>query len=60
MLLEERHQAILNQLEEHGSVTVIELVARFDVSEMTIRRDLDILERGGYLRPWRSDHRSWA
>ena len=39
MLLEERHQAILNLLEEHGSITVFDLVTRFDVSEMTIRRD---------------------
>jgi DeoR/GlpR family transcriptional regulator of sugar metabolism len=50
MLLEERHQAILNLLEDRGSVTVIDMVARFKVSEMTIRRDLDVLERGGYLR----------
>jgi DeoR family transcriptional regulator, fructose operon transcriptional repressor len=50
MLLEERHQAILNMLEERGSVAVTDLVARFNVSEMTIRRDLDNLERGGYLR----------
>jgi DeoR family transcriptional regulator, fructose operon transcriptional repressor len=50
MLLEERHQAILNLLDEQGSVAVTDLVACFNVSEMTIRRDLDILERRGYLR----------
>ncbi len=50
MLLEERHQVILNLLDEQGSVSVTDLVARFNVSEMTIRRDLDILERRGYLR----------
>jgi len=50
MLSEERHQAILNLLENQGAVQVTDLVAQFDVSEMTIRRDLDILERKGLLR----------
>jgi DeoR/GlpR family transcriptional regulator of sugar metabolism len=50
MLLEERHQSILHLLDTQGTVSVVELVARFDVSEMTIRRDLDLLERRGYLR----------
>lgn len=50
MLLEERHQTILNLLDEQGSVSVTDLVTRFNVSEMTIRRDLDFLERRGYLR----------
>lgn len=50
MISEERHQVILNLLDEHGSVTVNELVARFSVSEMTVRRDLDALERKALLR----------
>ncbi len=50
MLIEERHQEILKLLEQHGTIAVTDLVARFNVSEMTIRRDLDILERQGYLR----------
>jgi DeoR/GlpR family transcriptional regulator of sugar metabolism len=40
----------LDLLAERGSVAVMDLVARFDVSEMTIRRDLVILERKGLLR----------
>jgi len=50
MLSEERHQIILNILENQGSVQVTDLVSQFDVSEMTIRRDLDVLERKGLLR----------
>ena len=50
MLSEERHQIILNILENQGSVLVTDLVSQFDVSEMTIRRDLDVLERKGLLR----------
>jgi DeoR/GlpR family transcriptional regulator of sugar metabolism len=45
MLSEERHQKILKLLEEHGSVKISELVSLFDISEMTVRRDLAILER---------------
>ncbi len=50
MLSHERHQEILKLLETHSSVTVADLVQRFQVSEMTIRRDLDALERQGLLR----------
>jgi len=50
MLSEERHQIILNILENQGSLLVTDLVSQFDVSEMTIRRDLDVLERKGLLR----------
>ncbi len=46
----ERHQAILYLLEQGGRVTVAELAERFAVSEMTVRRDLDALERQGLLR----------
>jgi DeoR/GlpR family transcriptional regulator of sugar metabolism len=50
MLSEERHQIILHILENQGAVQVTDLVEQFDVSEMTIRRDLDVLERKGLLR----------
>src|SRR5690606_10123912 len=50
MLPVERQQSILEQLNENGSVLVAELVERFNVSEMTIRRDLDLLERKGLLQ----------
>ena len=50
MLAKERHQQIIDMIEKNGSVTVIDLVNRFGTSEMTIRRDLDILEKRFLLR----------
>lgn len=50
MLSVERHQHILDMLEKNDHVLVADLVDRFAVSEMTIRRDLDVLERRGLLR----------
>ncbi|HOJ60713.1 MAG TPA: DeoR/GlpR family DNA-binding transcription regulator [bacterium] len=44
-----RHVAILDLLAENGEVTVQHLARRFAVSEMTIRRDLVMLERAGEL-----------
>lgn len=46
----DRHQTILHLLERRGRVTVSDLAAQFAVSEMTVRRDLDALERQGLLR----------
>ncbi len=54
----ERRKKILNILTEHGEVFVDELSAKFNVSEVTIRNDLDQLEsknlliraRGGALK----------
>jgi len=43
MLKEERHKTILNILSVKGSVTISLLCRMFNVSEMTIRRDLDEL-----------------
>ncbi len=45
-----RHQAILDLVNKNEMVQVAELVGTFDVSEVTIRRDLDVLERKGLLR----------
>ncbi|HEX2979167.1 MAG TPA: DeoR/GlpR family DNA-binding transcription regulator [Anaerolineaceae bacterium] len=50
MLAKERHQQIVDLLEKNSSITVTELVNRFGTSEMTIRRDLDILEKRFLLR----------
>jgi len=47
---QERRNIILQLLAERGSVTVAELYARFNVSEVTIRRDLTILESSNLLR----------
>src|SRR5664280_1156893 len=58
----ERQQHIARAVEEHGRVRVTDLAERFDVSEVTIRKDLRVLEtegrvvraHGGALAPGRS------
>jgi DeoR/GlpR family transcriptional regulator of sugar metabolism len=45
-----RHQMILQALRQHSPVLVGELAAVLDCSEMTVRRDLESLERSGGLR----------
>ena len=49
MLPEARRRAILSHLTEIGSGTITDLSARYHVSTMTIRRDLRILQRSGYI-----------
>jgi len=49
MYKEERLHAIMRCLEESGQVNVIELGEKFQVSEMTIRRDLNQLEKDGWI-----------
>ncbi len=50
MLAETRRREIVETLRGSGSVTVSEVEARFGVSPVTVRRDLDELERQGVLR----------
>lgn len=50
MLINERHDRILHKLEKDGMVYVSELSQTFQVSEETIRRDLEKLEEEGYAR----------
>jgi DeoR/GlpR family transcriptional regulator of sugar metabolism len=45
-----RQQAVVEMLRDAGSVTVAELGRRLGVAEMTIRRDLEILETAGVLQ----------
>jgi DeoR/GlpR family transcriptional regulator of sugar metabolism len=45
-----RRRAILEQLSRAGEVSFSDLAADLAVSEMTIRRDLESLEREGHLR----------
>jgi DeoR/GlpR family transcriptional regulator of sugar metabolism len=45
----ERQRQILDLVDEHGVIRVVDLSARFDVSVMTIRRDLMVLEERGLL-----------
>lgn len=49
-IVESRHQFILDQIEQKGSVNVIELAEGLNVSDMTIRRDLRELENSGLIR----------
>ncbi len=50
MIQTERRRKIAEQVQQAGSVTVADLCERFDVSEMTIRRDLRDMDREGLLR----------
>jgi len=50
VLVHDRHQQILKLLHQHQTVKTSELIERFGVSFETIRRDLDYLEREGFLR----------
>jgi DeoR/GlpR family transcriptional regulator of sugar metabolism len=49
MLAVERHRLIIEELHRQGAVRVRELTELLDVSEMTIRRDLDALASAGVL-----------
>jgi DeoR family transcriptional regulator, fructose operon transcriptional repressor len=50
MLAVDRRLKILETVAEEQTIQVVELAARFHVSEMTIRRDIKRLERDGFLR----------
>ena len=50
MLTEERRHHILERLQVHGRVLASDLVADFDVSPDTVRRDLRELDEAGLLR----------
>jgi len=49
MLAHQRHERILSELDRRESVRVSELVELLGVSDMTVRRDLDTLDRAGRL-----------
>lgn len=50
MTATQRRTDILRQLEELGEVSIAALSARFEVSEMTVRRDLDALRSEGLVQ----------
>ena len=50
MIAAQRQREILNEIVKEGSVRVAELATRLDVTEETIRRDLDKLEETGKIR----------
>lgn len=49
MIPANRHSEIISKIRKDGSVEVKSLSSYFDVSELTIRRDLDILAKKGIL-----------
>ena len=46
----DRRKELLNWLENEGTLSLAEMVARFKVSKMTIHRDLDLLEQRQLLK----------
>src|SRR5581483_12429888 len=50
MLAQERRQRIFQMVEDAGSISVRDLIHYFDVSPITIARDLQELEQQGQLR----------
>ena len=50
MYIEERHQAILDWLKEHGSISNSDIQEHFSVSYESAKRDLRILEEKGLLK----------
>jgi DeoR/GlpR family transcriptional regulator of sugar metabolism len=49
VLAPQRQAHILDRLRAEGAVRVTELMRTLDVSDMTVRRDLEVLEAQGYL-----------
>ncbi|MFI7434208.1 DeoR/GlpR family DNA-binding transcription regulator [Micromonospora haikouensis] len=49
MLAQQRQSAILELIRQRGGVRVSHLVTRFGVSDMTIRRDLEVLAERGLI-----------
>src|SRR5580700_1798633 len=49
MLNEERQRAILELLRRDGRVVVVDLAEQFDTSQVTIRKDLEILHAHGLV-----------
>lgn len=49
MLAHERQAELQRLIEEHGTVVVSELARHWEISEMTVRRDLKLLEERGIV-----------
>ena len=50
LFAESRHKFILDMVRSDGKVQVVDLARQFDVTEVTIRRDLVYLEKKGLLK----------
>jgi len=48
-LARQRQALILEQVREHGAVRVADLVTALGVSDMTVRRDLELLHERGLI-----------
>ncbi len=48
-LARQRHEMIVSQVRRIGSARVVDLAEQLDVSEMTVRRDLDMLHDAGLI-----------
>lgn len=49
MFIQERHEKILEILRKEGKVFVKDLSKQFDISQVAIRKDLQLLEQNGFL-----------
>jgi DeoR/GlpR family transcriptional regulator of sugar metabolism len=50
MIQAQRHREMLQTIVQNGSGSIVEFSKKFGISEMTVRRDLRILESEGYVR----------
>ena len=50
MFTEDRYSHILNKITEKGRVKVTELAEEMGVSEVTVRKDLTVLEERDFLK----------
>lgn len=48
-LAQQRHERIVSQVRRSGAARVADLAEQLDVSEMTVRRDLDVLHDAGLI-----------
>ncbi len=49
VLARQRHEVILAEIRQRGAVRVAELATQLGVSDMTVRRDLDVLDEAGLV-----------
>jgi DeoR family fructose operon transcriptional repressor len=50
LIAEQRRQEILRLVEEQGSIRISNLGSQFNVTDMTIRRDIDVLSQRGFVK----------
>ncbi|MBE6601644.1 MAG: DeoR/GlpR transcriptional regulator [Ruminococcaceae bacterium] len=50
MFIEERHQAIIDTINNQGKITIADIVNNYDISEESARRDLRQLEQKGFCQ----------